>query len=202
MALFDSIKTEVLNRLGGRTDLASRSEVWINDAYYELLMHPRFNFFELDKAATASTAANVRSYDLPTDIWYILDIRDNTNNRKLIRSHWDRFDRLSRPTGQPQRYARFGTTVEFDPTPDAVYTLIVRYKFRPVTLVTGASPIVPREWDEIITVMATIKGFEALEQPDKAALQRQLLESLLAIRLDVPQLEDADAESAIMPRFE
>ena len=201
MATFDSIKTEVLARLGGRTDLSSRSEVWINDAYFELLLHPRANFFELDKAATASTAANVRSYDLPTDLWYILDIRDFTNERKLIRSHWEQFDRLRQTTGQPDRYARFGQTIEFDPTPDATYTLVIRYKFRPAELVTGQSPIIGREWDEVITVLSVVKGFEALEQHEKAAMQRQLFEGLMAVRLDVPQLEDADSESRIIPRF-
>lgn len=202
MASFDAIKTEVKSRLGNRTNIDSRLNVWINDAYFELLLNPRFNFFELDKAAQASTAALIRSYDLPTDLWYILDIRDDTNNRKLRRRHWETFDRRSHNEGQPNLYARFGLSVELDPTPDAVYTLIIRYKFRPVDLVSGGSPAIGREWDEVITVLSVIKGFEALEEQEKAGLQRQILEQLLAVREDVTQLESMDAESQIQVRMD
>lgn len=202
MASFDAIKTEVTARLGNRTNISSRANIWINDAYFELLMHPRFNFFEIEKAAQANTAVNIRSYDLPTDLWHILDIRDDTNNRKLRRRHWESFDRRSHTLGQPQLYARFGQTIELDPTPSSVVTLIIRYKFRPTDLVTGNSPITGREWDEVLTVLSVIKGFEALEEPEKAAIQRQLLEQLLSIREDVPMLESMDAESQIQVRIE
>ncbi len=50
--------------------------------------------------------------------------------------------------------------------------------------------------------MATTKGWEALEQPEKAALSRQLVEQLVSTRLDVQQLEDMDSETTIGVRLE
>lgn len=202
MASFDAIKSEVVARLGNRTNIDSRVNLWINDAYFELLMHPRANFYEIEKAATANTAASIRSYDLPADLWHILDIRDSTNNRKIRRKHWESFDRRAHTSGMPQLYARFGQTIELDPTPDATYTLIIRYKFRPADMATGDSPLISREWDEVLTVLAVTKGFEALEEQEKAALQRQLFEQLFALREDVPMLESMDAESQIQVRLE
>lgn len=208
MASFDAIQTEVKARLGNRDNIDSRLPVWINDAYFELLLNPRFSFFELDKQVLTSTVNTLRAYALPADLWFILDIRifktvsgTSSDFRKLRRSHWMDFDKREPLPGVPHKYARFGATIEIDPTPDATYTMLMRYRFRPVELTTGLSPLIGREWDEVITVLSVIKGYDALEQPEEAAKQRTLLEQLLTSRLDVPQLEDMDAETTIGVRF-
>ena len=201
MAGVDALLTEINARLGNRTDIASRSLLWLNDAYFELLMAPRFSFYELDLAATMVTIAAQASYSLPTDFWFVLDLTDTTNSRKLLRSHWQEVDRISSTTGQPSRYARFGATFQLDPTPDAIYTLTLRYRRRPPDLTTGGSHLLGREWDEPLIVLATIKGYEALESSDKAATQRALLEPLLTMREDVPQMEDMDSETTIRVRL-
>lgn len=202
MANFDTIQTEVLARLGNRTDITSRLPVWINDAYYEILMAPRFAFYELDKQATAVTTTSLRAYTLPTDLWFILSVRDTTNNRKIRRSHWNIYDKRAATEGIPSTYARFGSTIELDPTPDGAYTLIIRYRYRPSELSSGVSPIVGREWDELLTVLSVIKGFEALEQPEKAVMYRGLFEKLASDRQSLAELEDMDAEFGIAPRLE
>jgi len=197
MASFDAIQTEVIARLGNRTDIDARSAVWINDAYFELLMNPRFNFFELDIAAQAPTVFGQGTYSLPPDLWFILSLRDNTNNIKLQRSHTMVFDKIQRVLGNPVRYARFGPAVELDPIPNGVFTLQLRYRKRTADLITGTMPVTPREWDEVITVLAVTKGFEALDNKEKAAAQRNLYNAMVDNRMDVPQLEDMDAETTI-----
>lgn len=206
MLSYNSIVTEVTARLGNRTDIASRIGRWINYAYYEILMNPRFNFFELDSIANFYTVPNQSFIDvanLPTDFWHILGIRDVTNNRKLRRSHWQVFDRLTPTTGQPVRYARFGANIEFDPVPDLAYLNMMRYRARPPELAANTNfSTLGVEWEEPFVTIATIKGFEALEQPEKAAMQRQLLEPMLQAREDVPMLEDEDNENAIEPTIQ
>src|SRR5215510_10581549 len=96
MASFDAIQTEVIARLGNRTDINARSAVWINDAYFELLMNPRYIFFELDIAAQAPTVIGQGTYSLPPDLWFILSLRDNTNNIKLQRTHTMVLDKIAR----------------------------------------------------------------------------------------------------------
>lgn len=202
MATFDAIKSEVSARLGNRTNIDSRLQVWINDAYFELLLNPRASFFELDKQATTQTIDTLRSYNLPTDLWFILDVRDFTNSVKLRRGHWQTFDKRSPSSGTPRRYARFGNTIELDPTPNVAVDLIIRYRMRPTELSSSVALVTPREWDEVITTLSVAKGFEALQQFEEAAKQRQLLEALLNIRLDVPKLEDIDSETTIGVRLE
>lgn len=204
MISYDAMITEVTARLGNRTDLTSRVPRWINYAYFELLLNPNFEFFELDKKnTTLSTAASVKSLDIITpipDLWHILSITDTTNNRKLERSHYRVFDKIVPTSGQPTRYARFSNTVEFDPTPDAVYNLQIRYRTRPADLASGATfNSLGTEWEEPIIVVATYKGWMALKQYEDAAATKQLMDACLSTRQDVPMLEDEDSDIGIQP---
>lgn len=203
MATFDVIKAEVKKRLGNRQDIDERLNVWINDAYFELLMEPEFTFYELDFEFTIVTVADQRAYDLSgvNALWFILMMRDTTNEREVRKTSVKVIDRLATTTGQPNRYARFANTILLDPIPDDVYSLNVRYRLRPNELITGTSPVIGREWDEILVVLSTVKGYEALEQPEKAGAARTLLNPLIDGRKDQEILEDEDSEMGIRVRL-
>jgi len=203
MISYDAMVTEVTSRLGGRSDIAARIGRWINYAYLELLMQPRFSFFELDKTSDNAILAATPSFDLSTiaDFWFLLHLADTTNSRRLERSHIKVLDDLITTTGQVQRFARFGPIAYFDPIPDANFTLRVRYRRRATPLVSGtAFDDLGDEWEEPLVTLSVVKGWEALDQRDKASEQRQLLEPMLAAREDVPGLEFmADTEITIEP---
>lgn len=203
MVGFDALKTEVIARLGNRADIDARVERWINYAFFEILLNPRFSFFELDKSIPFLTAIGVNEQSLLTiapDLWIILDITDLDNFRHLQRSHYQVLDRVTGTVGQVVRYYRFGESVFFDPTPDAAYNMRLRYRRRPDDLTIGSIFAgLGTEWEEPIAVLSTVKGFEALDQNEKAQSARQLFEAILPSRFDVPTLEDADAETTIAP---
>lgn len=201
MAGYSTLVSEITQRLGNRSDITARVPIWLNDAYMEVLLSPRFAFFELDQSTTITTADGTRTYSLAsiTDLWFILSVRDTTNSQRLRRAHVREFDDIQYTEGQPNRYARFGNTLELDPTPDGTYTLTVRYRKRPSELSDGGSPVMGREWDEVLIALAVLKGREALEQTEQAAGQRQLVEGMLARREEVLVLEDADAEVTMGP---
>lgn len=198
----DQMQAELIYRVGNRTDIQARSMTWLNDAYFELLLSPRFTYFELDKSFPFTTVAQQRVYDIVSmipDLWIILDLRNETLQQKIDRFHWSEFDRKWRVFAIPVRYARFGPTIEFDPTPDKAYDITLRYRLRPPQLTTGGLTLLPREWDEVIITMAVQKGWEALEQWDKATAQKQIVESQLGLREEPASLEDADSETTIWP---
>lgn len=199
MAGFDAIQTEVIARLGNRTDINARSAIWINDAYFELLMNPRYNFFEIELQAVAGTLAGQALYSLPPDLWFILDLRDDTHNIKLQRTHWSVLDKIQATPGFPVRYARFGMGVQLDPVPNGAFTLHIRYRKRVPELSAGSLLVTPREWDEAITLLAVCKGWDALNNKDQANATRQLFNAAMDNRTDVPTLEDMDAETTISP---
>lgn len=203
MATFDAIKNEVKKRLGNRQDIDDRLNMWINDAYFELLMEPEYTFFELDTIHLFDTEADRREYDLSlvAQLWFILMVRDLTNEREIRKTSVKYLDRISLTTGQPIRYARFADTLILDPTPDDVYSIRIRFRYRPNELVSGEMPLINREWDEVIVGLSTIKGYEALEQPEKAAAARNLLQPLLDMRKDQEVLEDEDSEIGVRVRM-
>lgn len=203
MASFDVIKAEVKKRLGNRQDIDDRLPIWINDAYFELLMEPEFTFYELDTIHLFNTVAGQRVYDLSlvAGLWFILMLRDMTNEREIKKTSIKVMDRKQYTQGQPNRYARFADTLELDPIPDDVYTIRIRFRYRPNQLVGGSFPQTNREWDEVIVVLSTIKGYEALEQPEKAAAARNLLSPLLDMRKDQEVLEDEDSDIGVRVRM-
>ena len=207
MISYANMVTEVTARLGGRTDLASRIGRWLNYAYAELLLNPRFSFHELDLVATFNTVIGQKDYFLPdygltnVNFWFILNLRDNTNELHLTKTHYQVIDRIQQVAGRPNRYYRFNNSITLDPIPDGVYLMQLRYRSRPPELTggTGFSEL-GFEWEEPLVVLSTVKGWEALDNRDKAAEQRQLLEPMLQSRQDVPQLEDGvDGEVTIEP---
>ena len=191
---------ELTWRLGNRSDLTPRTLTWLNDAYYELLMSPRFTFYAIDRSAPLAAPAGQRIYQISTnfpDLWFIIDIRNENYQIKLKRKDPTEFDRTWKILGIPTRYTRFQDQIELDPIPDVDYQLTLRYRIRPAELVQGGDTILDREWQEPLTTMAVQKGWEALEQWDKASEQKQLVEVQLARRFDAFQMDDADSEATI-----
>lgn len=200
MISFDAMKTELKARLGNRTDLDARMVRWINYSFFEILMNPRFLFFELDTSFTFTTVAGTKDYVIsPTDFWFILDIRDMPNARRLLRTHWSYLDKVVDTTGQPTRYYRFGNSLFLDPIPDNAYDIRVRYRRRPADLASGTLfEGLGTEWEEKIITLAAVKAFEALKLTEQAAGQRSLYEQMISTMSDVPGLEDFDSETGIM----
>lgn len=192
--------TELTYRLGNRSDIQPRSIIWLNDAYYELLLSPRFTFFALDRSAPLAAPKGQRIYQVSLnfpDLWFILDIRNEDYQIKLRRKDPSEFDRTWRVEGIPVRYTRFQDQLELDPIPDMDYSLTLRYRIRPPELQAGGDTVLDREWQEPLTCMAVQKGWEALEQWDKATQQKQLVETQFARRFDAFQMDDADSEATI-----
>lgn len=203
MISYDAMVTEITSRLGNRADIGNRIGRWINYAYLEILKNPRFDFRELDASVLFSTQAAVSAYNIAsitTNFWFLLDLRDNTNNRKFSKTHWQVIDRIEQTSGQPVRYYLFNSMINLDPIPDNVYDLQLRYRRNPELLGSGATfDLLGDEWEEPIIVISTIKGAQGLGLAEVAAAQRQLLEPMLASRYDRPALEDMDSETTISP---
>jgi hypothetical protein len=205
MGAFIDIFAEVKERLGGRTTIDARITRWINDAYFDILMTPQYTFHELDSVTTFNTVANQRIYTpvhtgVPSNLmWFILMLRDVTNQREIRKKDIKELERRVETTGEPTRYARFSLDIYLDPTPNAVYSIRMRYRRRTGELIANGSTVLGREWDEPIILLSTVKGYEALEQPQKAERQLQLYGAAMARREEQHGLEDMDAEPTIGP---
>ena len=159
---FGEIYGEVISRLGNRSDITARAKQWVNQAQFSIATS--YRFFELEVSVTGSTTSSTRTYSLPSDLRVILSLRDTTNSRKLTQADWRTFDKTSQVTGQPSRYTRFGSSIELDPTPDATYSLSLRYLKRVASMTNDTDePVLPDEWIEAIILRACWIGALALQ---------------------------------------
>lgn len=199
MGTYNDLIEELRQRVGNRTDIDTRLGRWLNDAYFDLLHTPKESFWQLDTSVTFQTTAAAREYDISgySNLWFILGIRDETNEREITKWSWKDFDRRRHTSGMPIRYARFGSSLYLDPTPDAAYTLLLRYRLRVSELSAGSETIVGREWDEPLLHLAAAKAYNGLELFNEAGKQQQLYEAFMHRRQDQEMLEDADAEPTI-----
>lgn len=191
---------ELTWRLGNRSDIQARTLTWLNDAYFEFLMSPRFTFYQLDRSTAWVALTGTYKYHLPTlfpGIWFVMDIRNDDWDQKLRKFDPTELDRGVRVSGPPFRYARFAEQIELDCIPDRDYNMTTRWRLRPAELVNDGEHMLTREWDEVIITMAVQKGWEALEQWDKSNAQKQLVEVQLARRQDVADMETIDHEITI-----
>jgi len=226
---FTVLQTEVIARLGNRTDIGGRSEKWINHAFLELLTNPRFAFYEQELSATFLTEAGENTYNLSFDIqttddnglrgisedlWVITSLYDESNRQLLKKSHMREMERrgssLSYTTfgndqnnGKPIYYCRVGNVIVLFPVPDDGYRIGMRYLERPPLQQAGTDFMgIGEEWEELLTQLSVIRGFLALGQTDRATELRQHMEQLIAIREEVVKLDDANTEYGIQPELD
>lgn len=217
MGSFNDIFAEVKERLGGRTNIDTRLARWINDAYYDLLMAPQFTFDELIVGGNVTTAISSRAYNLYdagyTDFWYMKNVRNFTTNQVIDQKDIKAASQeiIDFPVGtvfvgQPRFYLMRTGGEKFIlylyPAPDAVYVIAFNYMKRPPELSVGTSTVLPREWDEPIILLSTVKGYEALEQPDKAKKNLDLYNISVRTREERWKLEQDDREPTIYPHLE
>jgi hypothetical protein len=130
-------------------------------------------------------------------LWFVINIRNDTEEQKLRKFDPTEIDKVSRTAGPPYRYGRFADQIELDPTPDRDYNMTTRWRLRPLELVNGGEHLLTREWDETLITIAVQKGWESLEQWDKSNAQKNLVEIQLARREDIADLETIDHEITI-----
>ncbi len=180
--------THVREKLGKRTDIDTRINLWLGDAYLELGMG--FSFEELlSTVDTPTTAGEVEGtddiYDYPSNtraIKALTLIRSNDSRQPLIRRSIRLIERYSASTpGPPSIYAPYSvqaatTTTRLiivRPIPDIVYTPGIRWRIwlKPVLDGTIADTYLrmPDDWLEILDYSAALRGFTELLEHERAA---------------------------------
>lgn len=132
---FDSLKSRVREYVD-RTDIDTKIENWINDTRRDI--STKYNFHYLYTEATVSTVAGSSYYPYPSD--YLDKLAIFCGGRKLSKVPAHFFEELVSTTstgdiwsasGDPIYYIERGSEFQLYPTPDAVYTLDLRYYAQP-----------------------------------------------------------------------
>ena len=192
------LKAEAILELRNRSDIATRIEVWLREAYLEIAYG--YRFYELEKSVnfTLSVGASEITFVTigATDIKHTLSLKDETNGRKLDPAPFRFLDRRIIGSGIPTHYCRFGVAYLFDAR---VVSAGIEYKLRYRKQITEPIfsgdnfPETPHEWDEVIRLFAVSRGFNALFEPELGASKRAIA---LDLTSRLPTDEFVEAEDA------
>ena len=153
-----TIRSRVADYLD-RTDLNTRIDGWIEDTRLDLALKYPFRYLYVE--ATTSTVAGTKTYSFPSD--YLGHAVLWAGSKKLARITPREFDELTRTdiaagaapreltleagstattssiSSPPDYYCERGVEFEIYPTPDAVYTLRIKYFASPTAWATGST---------------------------------------------------------------
>ncbi len=188
MSTIATLATDVVQRMGARTDITTRAQYWVFEALLQLTSNadleelertgPNFNL--TGGTGTYALSNFLNSGDvLQTIMDFIVytDLGTNTTTLRLRYSDILENDKITPLQGTyPTQWSRFGTNVVFRPVPNAAYTMFMRY--RQQHPLTGSVPystttiLLPTEWDIIIKYIAMVDGYDELKEHDRAATLR------------------------------
>lgn len=205
-------KEEAIRELRSRTDIDSRVERWLREAYQEVAYG--YRFYELEDSITFSLSVGASEISFEQvfaveqsipNVKHFLSLRDLDSGRKVKKSSFRRIDSLTTSTGVPVEYCRYGASILFNSMPSGTaisYRLRYRKQIDEPDYSGVAIPETPSEWDEVIRLKAVARGFEALFEPDMAA-QKLNTANLLITALPIDEfVETEDDTFGITPRME
>jgi hypothetical protein len=181
---YAAIQSHVTRNIGGRASdpaIPALVQDWINSCYLDLVTTGKFPELErfapipcptLDMTISFATTAHDEDYlltTIATDFMFPISLRDLTNNMPLRQRDVRWYDRNKSLTeGKPRVYINYGGYILLDPTPDANYTIRMRYrkKVDTVALVNPADvPVIGAQWHEALVLGASYRGFRSLGDP-------------------------------------
>lgn len=143
-------------------------KTWLNQAQRRMALES--NLRTQESSETISTVAGTTSYALPEDFARIIDLHNPTTQELLTPIDIRSFDALPASTGLPYSYVVIGNQILLYPTPNAIYSLSVRYWQMPQDMVNeNDTPAVPAQYQELLIAFAMKKAF--LREDDWQAAQ-------------------------------
>lgn len=191
MSTIATLATDVVQRMGARTDITTRAQYWVFEALCQLTANAPIEELEV-QGANSSLVASTSTYNIAptfavagdvvqTIMDFVVYTDSPTATTQTLRLRYSDIlenDKITPLQGTyPTQWSRTGTQVMFRPVPNAAYIMFMRY--RRAHPLTGAEPysgttiLLPVEWDLIIKYIAMVGGYDELKEHDRANLLRQ-----------------------------
>jgi hypothetical protein len=186
-----TIRNQIITEIGGRDDLDDVIDDQVNYALQEI--STMYNFEELETSSTMSCVDGEASYLMPSDLYVLWTVKDETDNNPLERKEYTTFDKMDETTtGTPKWYATFNKSlILFNKVPDdSTRTIRIRYWARHGTLADDADTItLPLEWERGVRLKSSCFVFGILDMDEKQAAKQAEFDRWLS-RIQLPQAQD------------
>lgn len=159
----------------------SRIDIWLRDAYINLLMENRFPLTE--DTIDFNLVQGVSKYDYPSTVRAIETLTLYRPDGTVITVETKDMAYLRRMNSQnqaaPSMWADFGASIHFKPVPDdnGPYNCVLDVWMNPVILdpISTTPILLPEDWLEALDYAATVRGHTELQEEDKAHADQSLL---------------------------
>lgn len=197
------IRDDIITQIGGRTDLNDFIDDRINYALDELTT--MYEFQELEGNATTTTSDAQSAYLLPTDLYVLWSVKEETKRnrpleRKDIRLGFDSVDETK--TGVPTAYTTYNRSlILFNMVPDdnagSDYSIRIRYWKKQARLSNDSDAhVLPNHWERGVRLKAAAFVFGGLDMEEKQAAKQAEFDRWLQ-RQKLPQsVEDEKSKMA------
>jgi hypothetical protein len=181
------------------TDLSDPDAILLlNRSWWEIM--DKFDFREKEQTYNFNTVAGTKSYNVPApfDAMTGLSIEDpNTKQhtpleREDIADYEKEYINTTAAYGVPFKYYRENNTVVLRNTPDAVYTIIMKYLTTLADLAAGNTPQIPQSWHEIILYGGIYRGFLGIGAKADATFWLQLQANGISSIVPTKSKEEVD----------
>lgn len=197
---FTQARDELILRMGNRTDITSRATRWLDSAQVliarSLLDMPDLTMIVNNVHFASNEVSLIATIPELVDMIGIISVRDDTNDRKLIRFPWWEYRSLHTvPTSPPSRWARQGYQFALDAYEDPI-DLTFEYRRQPARAVCEIDNVYQEAW---ITAAEWI-GWKALQRHNDAAAAFKLLPPSIGLAISQP-LTQEQWEAALDPQL-
>lgn len=195
-----TMEASVKFRLGNRTDVDTILTDAVKFSYDELTTAIRIP--ETQESASSFVVEGQSTYAVPTDLYSIVSLRNNTDKERLYPLSIRQYDRIQDSSnGKPTHYIWWRNEIILRPVPDStIRVLLLRYIKRLASLSTSASvSALPREWDEVIIQGAYFRMLRWLGMKQEAQVEEAAFGGMVARRLDRIAETTSDREDTAKP---
>lgn len=168
MSTLIDLRTEVANHGFDPNQYLARINTYLNDAMRSIAR--KIHYYQDEATQAITTVQGQKNYPWPTDFGKARDVSNPDRGRalRLVRLR-DLDDSPQGATGTPYFYAVEGATMRLYPTPDNVYSLVMRYWSLPALMVADTDvPGLPLDYHHILSFYALQRCYENEDALDAA----------------------------------
>lgn len=184
--------TRVQQRVKDTAYSTSEITSYINDTQNDVFNEYRLPFMETsqDYTLVANVADITNGVGLPTNFVQAIDLTMTADGmesvlnyvpyQEIMARYPEPTDITAHPSGIPQYWYQYGTTIRVYPAPISAYTVNLSYLKKPTAL-SGASdvPQIPSEFEEMLVVGAAYRVLQVKDMYDEASVLQNKYDELL-----------------------
>jgi len=185
--------TEILQRLGNRTDLTPiQRGFFLRDAY--MLVAKGFDHVQLQANVTETLAQGSSSLTpVTTDIWVPMQLRHNNEDRLIDPEDKEIIDNMELFTGPPNRFYWYGSVFYFDTLAPVATPIGIKYKKRPAMFTVNSA--LDEIYDQLLILKGAQIGFETARDYEQATGIARLYREYISEHGLIPAHEERKNDS-------